>query len=182
MVLKNIEEKISIPKGVEIEINKSIIKIKGPKGENQRKLFCPKIKLSKTHEHIIIEAKKTTKKEKKIVNTFKSHIKNLINGVTDKFNYKIKICSGHFPINASIENNYIVLKNFFGEKKPRRAKILEGVDAKINGDTITLEGIDKEKVGQSASNIEQCTRRCKFDRRIYQDGCWIIEKDGKKVR
>ena len=65
MVLKNIEEKINIPEGIEIEINKSIIKVKGPKGENQRKLFHAKIKISKTNEHIIIESKKPTKKKKR---------------------------------------------------------------------------------------------------------------------
>jgi len=181
MVLKDIQEKISIPEGVEIILEESVLKVKGPKGENQKNLLNPKIKMSKKDNNIILEAKKPTKREKKIINTYKSHINNLIKGVTEKFTYKIKICSGHFPINTSLEKNTLTIKNFFGEKKPRKAKIVEGVEAKINGDIINLEGTDKEKVGQTASNIEQSTRRCGFDRRIYQDGCWIIEKDGKQI-
>lgn len=182
MVLKDIEEKISIPKEIEIEVKENIIKVKSSKGENQRKLINPKIKIEKKNDYIILKVQKPTKREKKIINTFKAHIKNLIKGVINPFSYKIKICSGHFPISVSKENNYLIIKNFFGEKKPRKAKILEGVEIKINGDIISVEGVDKELVGQSASNIEQCTRRCGFDRRIYQDGCWIIEKEGKKIR
>jgi len=180
MVLKDIEEKISIPKGIEVNVERSIIKVKGPEGENKRELLNPKVKISKKEDFIILEAKKPTKKEKKIVNTFKAHIKNLIKGTEKKFIYKLKICSGHFPINASIDKNKIIIKNFFGEKKPRKAKIFEGVEAKIEGDIITLKGTNKESVGQTASNIEQNTRRTNFDRRIYQDGCWIIDKSGKK--
>ena len=182
MVLKDIQEKISIPEGIEINIEDGILKIKGPTGENERKLLNPKVKISKKDNFIILEAKKPTKKEKKIVNTFKAHINNLIKGVTEKFIYKLKICSRHFPINVSLDKNVLTIKNFFGEKKPRKAKILKGVETKINGDEITLEGTNKEEVGQTAGNIEQSTRRCGFDRRIYQDGCWITEKSGKKLR
>jgi len=182
MVLKDIQEKIIIPEGIEISLENNILKIKGPNGENQRKLLNPKIKISKKENYILLESKKPTKREKTVLNTFKAHIKNLIKGVNEKFSYSIKICSGHFPINVSLENNLLVIKNFFGEKKSRKAKILNGVEAKIKGNIINLESIDKEKVGQTASNIEQATRRCGFDRRIYQDGCWIIEKDGKKIR
>lgn len=182
MVLKDIEEKISIPKEIEVKIEGNTIKVKGPEGENERRLVNPKIKISKKEDFIIIESKKPTKKEKKIVNTFKSHIKNLIKGTEQKFVYRLKICSGHFPINTSIDKNNLIIKNFFGEKKPRKAKIIEGVEAKIEGDIIILKSTDKEKVGQTASNIEQSTRRTNFDRRIYQDGCWMIEKSGKQIK
>lgn len=182
MVLRDIEEKLRIPEDVEIILDHHTIKVKGPKGENQRKLLHPKVKISNHNGFIILESKKPTKREKKVVNTFKAHIKNMIKGVRHKFIYKIKICSGHFPINVSTEGHFLIIKNFFGEKKDRKTKIIEGVDVKINGDIISIEGVDKEKVGQTAANIEQCTRRCGFDRRIYQDGCWIIEKDGKKQK
>ena len=63
-----------------------------------------------------------------------------------------------------------------GEKIPRLAKISPGVDVKIEGDMITVSGFDREKVGQSAANIELATRRPGFDKRIFQDGCYIVSK------
>jgi len=44
-----------------------------------------------------------------------------------------------------------------------------------------LEGIDKEKVGQSAANIETASKVRNKDKRIFQDGIWIIEKNDKNL-
>ena len=57
-------------------------------------------------------------------------------------------------------------------------------DVKINitGTEVVIEGINKEDVSQCAASIEQLTRRANFDRRIFQDGIYLISKDGKNVK
>ena len=52
---------------------------------------------------------------------------------------------------------------------------------KINAPEIVVEGINKELTSQTAASIEQMTRRPGFDKRIFQDGIYITEKDGKKI-
>ena len=52
---------------------------------------------------------------------------------------------------------------------------------KVNKEEIVVSGIDKEKVSQAAASIETLTRRQGFDRRRFQDGIYIISKDGKKL-
>ena len=52
---------------------------------------------------------------------------------------------------------------------------------KLNGEMISVTGINKEIVSQAAADIEQLTRRVGFDRRIFQDGIYIVEKDGKVI-
>ena len=111
-----------------------------------------------------------------------SHIRNLIKGVNKGFTYKVKVCSGHFPINLTTEDNTIIINNFLGEKIPRKAKILPGVTTKIEGEIISLDGTDKESVSQSSANIELATRITKRDKRVFQDGCYIISKDGKEIK
>ncbi|MBL7100883.1 MAG: 50S ribosomal protein L6 [Nanoarchaeota archaeon] len=180
-MLSPITEKIEIPEGVTVEIVGSLIKAKGPAGENERTFAHPKIEISKDDKIITIVSKKPTKREKTMLYSFVAHLKNLLEGVGSKFIYKVKICSSHFPMSVSVEGCEVVIKNFLGEKIPRKSKIMPEVDVKIDGDMIIVEGIDKEKTSVTAARIEQITRVTNRDRRVFQDGCFIIEKAGKSV-
>ncbi len=174
-------KRIKVPEGVEITIEGNLFKAKGASGETERRFNDPMIMIEKDNDKIVIKPKKFTKKQKCLVNTTKAHVLNLIKGVKDGFVYKLKICSGHFPMNVSLEGNKLVIKNFFGEKVPRVAKILDNVKVEVKGDLVTVSGSNIEAVGQTATNIEQSTRITNRDRRVFQDGIWIIEKAGKKV-
>ena len=138
--------------------------------------------LEKLNGNVAIHEKELTiicinrKKAKRMANTFRAHIENMIIGVTDGFEYQLKICSGHFPMNVSKEGNKIVIKNFLGEKVPREANILDGVEANIEQEVITIKGISIESVGQTAANLEQSTKIKNRDRRRFQDGIFITSK------
>lgn len=180
-MLPPIVEKVEIPEGVTVEIVGPVIKVKGSKGENERTLAHPKIEILKEGNKIILTSKKPTKREKTMLNSFKAHIKNLLEGVSVGFTYKLKICFSHFPMNISVEKDDILIKNFLGEKIPRKSKIMPGVQVKVEGSFIIVEGVDKENTSGTAACIEQATRITKRDRRIFQDGCYLIEKAGKPV-
>lgn len=181
-MLSPINEKIVIPEGVTVEIVGPLIKAKGPKGSNEKAFAHPKIKISKEDDKTItVVCKKPTKKEKTMLYSFVAHIKNLLQGVNSGFVYKVKICSSHFPMSVSVEKDEVVIKNFFGEKIPRRSKIPRGIEVKVEGSMITIQGIDKEMTGITAARIEQATRITSRDRRVFQDGCYLVEKAGKVV-
>lgn len=177
---RRLRKEIAIPQGVEVQIGDTIVVKKG-KIELQRRLFAPMVSISRQDDHIILEPKKFSKREKKMINTFRAHLLNMIKGVQEPYTYKVKICSSHFPISAAVEGKELVVKNFLGEKIPRRAVIADGVDVKIEGDTITVVGASKEAAGQTAANFELSTRITNRDRRVFQDGLWITEKGGKKL-
>lgn len=181
MKTKKLEEKIEIPKEVQVEIDGYIVKMKGPKGEITKNFLNPRINLSKQESKIILSSSNSTKKEKKILNSIKAHIQNLIYGVLNSYTYKLKVCSTHFPISISTDNNRMIIKNFLGEKTPRKAQIIKNVGVKVAGDIITIEGLDKEAAGQTAANIEQATRVTNRDRRVFSDGCYIIMKANKEL-
>lgn len=169
--------------GVSINVRDFDITVKGPKGELKRRLTYPGLLFIVKGNELILKTKeeKASRRDKMFVNTFKAHINNMMIGVTEGFEYKMKICSGHFPMSVLIEKGYLVIKNFLGEKVPRKSKLIEGVDIKIDGDQILLKGIDKELVGQMAARIESTAVVKNRDRRIFQDGCYITEKAGKSV-
>lgn len=178
-MMPDINQKVGIPENVTVEIANGIIKAKGPMGENQRQLTERKVKIEVADGNILITSKKPTKREKTMVGTFKAHIKNLLKGVSEGFKYKLKICSTHFPISVTAEGQNITIKNFLGEKIPRKCKIPEGVTVKVEGSMITVESVDIEKAGKSASLIEQATRITNRDRRVFQDGIYLLKEERK---
>jgi large subunit ribosomal protein L6 len=170
------EEQIGIPEGIEVKVDKGLVFVKGKNGEVSKKLQGQHISIEERDNNIVISSKKNTKREKMLIGTFKSHIKNMLKGVKDVYIYKLKICSTHFPMTASVSNNEFVLQNFLGEHVPRAFKIIKGVSVKIHGQEITVESPDKEQAGQTAASIEQLCRIADKDRRVFQDGIYIISK------
>lgn len=181
-MLPQITEKIAIPEGITVEIVGSLVKVKGPKGENEKLFAHPLIEVSKDDKNITLISKKPTKREKAMLYSFRAHIKNLLEGVNLGFTYKLKICSSHFPMSVSVEKEEVIIKNFLGEKIPRKARIMPDVEVKVDGDIITIESVDKDKAAATAACIEQTTRITNRDRRIFQDGCFLIEKAGNPLK
>jgi len=178
---KEIFKEIEIPSGVELEIEGSLIKIKGPEGENKKKLNLKGISLVKKENAVVIGNKKATKKEKKLINSMAAHIKNMITGVQHKFEYELKVCFSHFPISLDVKGKEVLIKNFLGERVPRKTTIPEGVEIEINKDIIKVSSADKELAGQTAADFETVTRIKNRDRRIFQDGIFIIKKSGREI-
>lgn len=181
MTINSHNESIPFPEGVTATSVESVITVKGAKGEVTRNFLHPKIDISVSADAVTFKIEKFTKSEKKNLNTFIAHLKNMFKGSMEGHEYKLKICSGHFPMNVSVKGSEMEVKNFIGEAVPRKLKFKEGVTVKMNGDLLVVTGLDKEKTGQAAASIERLTRRVGFDRRIFQDGIYIIEKDGKEV-
>ena len=174
------ETKFVIPEGVEVNIDKNSVRVKGKNGELKRS-FDPSIKIKKDNDEIILLSETERRKQKALTGTIAAHINNMFHGVSDKITYKSKIVYSHFPMTVKVQGNVIIIDNFLGEKHPRKAKINEGVDVKISGQEVTVTGIDKEKVSQTAANLEQATKIKNRDPRVFQDGIYIIEKDGKPM-
>ncbi len=178
---ENLLKEIEIPEGVEAEIKDKEVYVKGGEAEAKRRFDFRNINIEKKDNKIILSAKKATKREKRMIGTISAHIKNMLKGLKEKFVYKLEICNVHFPMNVAIQGNEVIIKNFLGESRERKAKILDNVEVTIDGNIITVESHNKEAAGQTAANIEQATRVKNKDRRIFQDGIWLIEKHGKKI-
>ncbi len=177
----DIKETETLPEGVTATYQDKIMTIKGPKGEVARLLRDPMVKIESKDNTITISCKKATKREKRVINTFMAHVNNIIKGVQEPYQYKLKICSGHFPMNVSTTADQLIVKNFLGEKSPRAIKLKKGVTVKIEGDNITVESSDKERAGNMASDIELLTTKRNRDLRIFQDGIYLIEKAGSDI-
>ncbi|MCQ1535523.1 50S ribosomal protein L6 [Methanosarcina sp. KYL-1] len=173
---KEIAKKIKIPEGVSVSISRDVFTATGPKGTIERKLWYPGISIDVKEDEVLVDAELSRKEQKAMVGTFASHIRNMVKGVNEGFEYKMTVVYAHFPMQVKVEGNTFVIGNFLGEKKPRVAKILGGTKVKVSGNEVVVSGISKEDVGQTAANIEQKTKIKRFDPRVFQDGIYIVQK------
>lgn len=177
---QDIKKEIEMPEGVSAQATDHTIAIKGPKGEVKRSFHHPRVKIAIDGQKITLTATAATRREKMILGSFASHVKNIVAGVQELHLYKLAICSGHFPMNITVSGNELVIKNFLGESVPRKVAIPEGAEVKVEGKEILITSADKEVAGQTAARIEGICRENKKDIRIFMDGLWIVEKSGKK--
>lgn len=175
------EQTIELPETVSVQAQEGKIILTGPKGSAERKTAMRNLNVDIKGNEVTLSSKNATKEQKKMINTLIAHMGNMIKGVTEGHVYKLKICYSHFPINAAVTGDQLAIKNFIGEKVPRTTKIVPGTKVIISGAEISVESISKELAGQMAANIEQLTRRTDFDRRKFQDGIYIIIKDGQNI-
>lgn len=174
---KEIRVDVEMPEGVTAEYSSGMLKVTGPNGTVEKKLRYPGVNIFEEEGYLVIHAPRATQREKKIAHTFRAHIRNMFKGVTEGFEYKLKVVYSQFPITVEAKEGKLLVKNFLGEKVVRNINFPEeDVSVKVNKEEITVNGIDKEKAGQVAADIEQLTKISHLDRRIIQDGIYIVKK------
>jgi large subunit ribosomal protein L6 len=177
MRLPEISKIIQVPDGVDVNVEKRRVTVKGMKGTLTRDFSYVPVSLEAGGDNTVrIWAEWPRKKEASLVGTVNSHIKNMITGVEKGFSYKLKIVFSHFPISVKVQDKIVLIENFTGERRSRKAKIVGDVKVKVESEDITIEGINLENVSQTAANIEQATKVKKKDPRVFLDGIYVYER------
>ena len=174
-----IESTIAIPDGVSVTMSGNTVKVKGPRGELSRNFAYPSIIVAIGEGKVSVSTEYPRTKDKAMVGTYVAHINNMIKGVTVGFTYTLKIVYSHFPMKVAVKDNRIEINNYLGGRDPRFADIVGGCKVKVTGSDVVVEGNDIEACGQTAANIEKATSRLGFDKRIFQDGIYIVHKSHK---
>merc|ERR1719390_18922 len=101
-----------------------------------------------------------------------SHIRNLFDGVTKQYEYRMRLVYAHFPINAEIagDSKSVKIRNFLGEKNVRTVSMLDGVTIK-KGD-----GNIKDEIIVSGSDIDMTSRSAA----LIRQSCLVKHKDIRK--
>jgi len=167
---------VKIPEGVKARLDGSQLEVKGPKGQLSRNMRFPQVIVTCEGNEVTISTESKRKEMTAMVGTLEAHTKNMCRGVSEGFEYHMKMVYSHFPIQLKLQGNRLEIANFLGEKKARYARIEAGVTAKIANDEVVLTGIDRELVGTSAANIEHATHIRNRDPRVFQDGIYIVQR------
>jgi len=169
---------IDLPDDVTYEHDDHQITIDGQEGTITKDITDKRIQITGDNE-ITLTYPHNTKNAKRVIYSNASRIRNAVHGTVDPWTYQMKICSGHFPMQVKTEDGELLIENFIGESTPRTVTLPDDVDVSIDGETIELTSLDKERAGQVAGRIENMCKRTGFDERIFQDGIYITQKPEK---
>ncbi len=164
-----------IPADVTLSVKDGEVKVKGKLGETSRILRDNYVRVDGDGKKVKISISKDNRRNKGISGTWASEIKNMVAGVTNGFEYEMKIDYTHFPMRVSVKGNSVLIENFLGERSPRTAEIMGKTKVSVKGDRVFLNGIDKRDLGHTAANIERATMIRGFDLRVFQDGIYLLK-------
>ena len=170
-----VSREIEIPNGVQVSKDGRTIIVKGIKGELKRNFLQPKIKIDIQENKVILSSNEDRRKINSVLGAWQAHIKNMCLGASIGWKCEMKLVFAHFPAKMSIKDNEFVIQNFLGERSSRSTKLPSDVSVKVDKENLTISGVDKEQVGIAASRIEGVTRIVGFDKRVFQDGCFITQ-------
>ncbi len=180
MVEKEIVVTVRIPEGINFTVEGHNVTIKTDKGEYSREFKSHRLVLEKKGQDLVLVGSPVNKQTRALLNTVVAHLKNMIIGLKFGYKYTMKISYSHFPMTAEVKGNEVIIKNFIGEKFPRRAKIAGDAKVEIKGQDITITGNHLEEVSQTATNIEQRTKVKGKDIRRYTDGIYLESRENQE--
>jgi large subunit ribosomal protein L6 len=141
---------VSLPKGVQIDVAGLTVKVKGPKGELSR-TFAPPVTIEQNQEGVVVSRPSDAPSIRALHGTTRALIQNMVTGVTQGFS-KALVVEG-VGYRAEMKGKQLVMALGYSHPVPvdPPAGISFAVDEKTK--TITVLGIDKELVGQVASDL-----------------------------
>jgi large subunit ribosomal protein L6 len=164
---------VKIPDGVNVEVFEGRIVVSGPLGRIEKKFDPKTVRVErKENELVVSTGRKRNRRVQAMLNSVEAHLKNMIHGVENGFEKKLSCVFAHFPVTIEVKGHEVFIKNFLGERVPRKARIAEGAKVEVKGSEIVVKGIDKEAVGETAKNIVVTTKIKARDIRIFQDGIY----------
>jgi large subunit ribosomal protein L6 len=142
---------IVIPSGVEVKIEKDLMKFKGPKGELKLAIH-PVIKVEiKDNQIILTVANQEDKNEKSLWGLFNRLVNNMVVGVTEGFTKKLEVVGVGFRV--ALQGQKLVLNLGFSHQV--EYVLPQGISGSLEKNTIILTGIDKYLLGETAAQIRR---------------------------
>ena len=140
---------IAVPAGVEVKIaENNVVTVKGPKGTLEKEL-PHEMEIKLEDGHIVVTRPNDLKKMKSLHGLTRSLLNNMVVGVSEGYKKVLEVNGVGYK--CAKQGKKLVLN--LGYSHPVEMQDPEGLEAKVEGNTITVEGIDKEKVGQYAAEI-----------------------------
>ncbi|KKQ37390.1 MAG: 50S ribosomal protein L6 [Candidatus Woesebacteria bacterium GW2011_GWA1_37_7] len=144
------KQPISIPEGVEVEINGATVKVTGSKGTLARK-FSKFVEFKITDGQILVKPKGNSVSTRAKHGTTRSILANMVKGVSEGWTKTLELVGTGYR--AEVSDATLILN--VGYSHPIKVEAPEGIAFRVEKAEIFIEGIDKEIVGLIAANIRK---------------------------
>lgn len=139
---------VEIPQGVTVELKDNKVTVSGSKGKLEL-VIVHDVKVEIKDNLVVVEKGNSSKKARAMWGTTNRLIGNMIEGVSNGFSKTLELNGVGFRMEVVGKK----LKMALGFSHPVEVEIEDGLEAKVENNTLTITGIDKQRVGQIASEI-----------------------------
>ncbi len=142
---------IAIPKGVEVEINGSYVRVKGPKGEISRVLPAA-MTVAVEGSNIVVTRPNDERMNRSLHGLTRALVNNMVTGVSTGFEKVLEVNGVGYRAELDPKKNLVL---YMGYSHPVVMEPPKGISFDVDAKTrqIKVQGYDKELVGQIAANI-----------------------------
>lgn len=145
---------INLPEGVSITIDKNVVNVKGPKGELSQQID-PDITCKVEDGVVTVERPTEQKRHKSLHGLYRSLVNNMVEGVSNGFKKEMELVGVGYK--AAVQNNVLELNLGYSHSiyfaVPEEIKVSAETE-KGKNPKVTVEGIDKQLVGQISAKIK----------------------------
>ncbi|MFY9463178.1 MAG: 50S ribosomal protein L6 [Candidatus Sungiibacteriota bacterium] len=167
---------IPISSGILVEIVDGVITVTGPKGTLCRTIV-PEIAVAVEEERVIVSSRIASPKTSALWGLTRALVANMVHGVAWGFEKKLEFEGVGYR--AVMEDTTLVMQ--LGFSHPVRFAAPPGIMLKVERNTITVSGVDKEAVGSAAAAIRAYKKPEPYKGKgIHYQGEVIRRKAGKK--
>ena len=169
---------LTIPAGVEVNVNEDKITVKGPKGSLEFPLS--KSVIVKVEGNTVTVERNEKKTDSNVMQgTTNAIINNMIEGVSKGFEKGLEIIGVGYRF--QVQGNSLTVNA--GYSHPVKMEVPTGLSVEqVSNTEITVKGIDKELVGEFAANIRKVRKPEPYKGKgIRYKGEFVRRKEGKKA-
>lgn len=143
------KQPIEIPSGVSLEINDARVRVKGPKGSLEAQVH-PSVRVSQSENTASVTVLDPTDKDHRALwGLWQRLLQNMVQGVSKGFEKKLELQGVGYRV--ALNGNKLTLN--LGYSHPIDFPLPSGIEGSVEKNTITLKGVDKQLIGETAARI-----------------------------
>ncbi len=140
---------VTLPKGVNLDLQGQTVAVKGPRGELRRTLH-PEMQLAFADGVLTVARPSEDKRHKSLHGLTRTLVQNMVDGVSKGFVKTLEIQGVGYKAEAKPYGVNLVV----GYSHPVKYEAPKGIKISVeNNTTVKIEGADKEAVGQVAAEL-----------------------------
>jgi large subunit ribosomal protein L6 len=134
-----------------VNVENGTVTVKGPKGELQQQLHpVVHVEIEDGRVHVKVQDPED-RRQKALWGLYRSLVNNMVRGVEEGFQKQLEVNGVGYKVALQGEDTVVLHVGF---SRPAEYKLPEGVSAAVEGNVITISGIDKQLVGKAAAQIK----------------------------
>lgn len=141
---------VTVPQGVEVRLHKDLIEVKGPKGELQTPTHA-KIQYEIIDNAVHLKRVDDSRTAREQYGLRRTLLANTVQGVSEGFQKVLEVIGVGYKV--AVDGSKITLN--VGYSHPVEYNLPQGMNAKVEGNKLTIGGISKEQVGEVAAQIRR---------------------------